>query len=74
MRGLLEELRGLSVTKVEKLNELNHLGSVHTFGWNAMWGFKYSIPLEIREKGAKKGENTQVRWKEGWSLKMAMVG
>jgi hypothetical protein len=75
MRGLLEELRGLGaaeVTAVNAASELTHLGAVHRFGWNAMWGFKYSIPLEIRQPGAKQGQHTHVRWKEGWQLIYAL--
>jgi hypothetical protein len=71
MRGLLAGMGELHV--LSGSNELGHLGSVHSFGWNAMRGFKFSIPLEIREAGANEGKTQQVRWKEGWQLTYALA-
>jgi hypothetical protein len=63
MRGLLAgmgELHGLSGS-----NELRHLGAHHTFGFHAMWGYKFSIPMEVRESETSIGWTKTVRWKEG---------
>jgi hypothetical protein len=71
MRGLLTELRALNAANAA--SELTHLGAVHTFGWNVMQGFKYSIPLEIWEPGKKRPQRTNVRWKEGGQLIMVLA-
>jgi hypothetical protein len=54
------------------LAQLRGLGAVHRFGWHAMRGYRYSMPLEICEPGNVKGRHTHVRWTEEWPLVQAL--
>jgi hypothetical protein len=82
MRGLLDELRGLSVTTVEKvegtrtrMDGLRHLGAVNSGWYSALTGYHYSMPIEIRVgHGNTLLEHKTVRWQKGQVLETVLKG
>jgi hypothetical protein len=73
MGSLLDELgrlnapEGLSHLGAQRTG-LDHLGAVHEGLWAATFGYKYSIPIEIKASLAKSGIKTEVKWHKGDSL------
>ncbi len=65
--GRLNAPEGLSHLGAQRTG-LDHLGAVHEGWWATTFGYKYSIPMEIKVGLAKSGITTEVRWHKRDSL------